>query len=43
MDERTKQIMQLVLDWYVNTEEMTTLVPGELVDLVDRLVKKFSG
>ena len=41
MDERTKEIMQLVLDWYANTEEDTTLAPGEIVDLVDRLVDKF--
>jgi len=43
MDEKTKKIMRLVLDWYVNTEEDTTLAPGEVVDLVDRLVKEFGG
>lgn len=41
MDEKTKEIMQLVLDWYANTETKTTLAPGEIVDLVDRLVEEF--
>jgi len=39
MDERTKAIMELVLEWYANTSEGTSVTSDEIVDLVDRLVE----